>query len=108
MKTDLNGLLRERLLDNASFSRKSFDRVALESLVDGRGWDSKRWSAIAWSLLCLEFWWDGHCARVAGITTAGQRPSETIPQRRAKTAHTAISAKVSAPATYNPAASPAI
>ena len=99
MKKDLNGLLRERLLDNGSFARKRFNRVALESLVEGKGWDSKRWSAIAWSLLCLEFWWDGHCARMAGDTTAGQRPSENIPQRRTSTAHTAINAKVSAPAT---------
>ena len=99
MKADLNGLLRDRLLDNASFARKRFDRVALESLVDGKGWDSKRWAAIAWSLLCLEFWWDGHCTRMAGDTTTRQRPADTAPRRRAKTAHTAISARVSAPAT---------
>lgn len=57
MRGDLNGVLHDRVLDPNSFAMTHFARRPLETLLAGRGWDVKRWSSVAWTLLCLEIWW---------------------------------------------------
>lgn len=57
MTGQLNPLLRERLTDRASLSCKIFDPMAIDRFLSTDRWDLKRWSSIAWMLLCLEIWW---------------------------------------------------
>jgi asparagine synthase (glutamine-hydrolysing) len=60
MSHDLNPMLHERVLDPSSYCMTRFDRRAVETLLNGEGWDRKRWSACVWGLLCLEFWWTNY------------------------------------------------
>ncbi|CAN0342446.1 unnamed protein product, partial [Discosporangium mesarthrocarpum] len=56
MSQDLNGMLRERVLDPSSYCMTRFNGRAVEALLTGDGWDRKRWAACVWGLLCLEIW----------------------------------------------------
>ena len=58
MRTDLNAMLVERVTDRASYATAHFDRDMIGRLLNGAGWDAKRWAGVAWALLCLEIWWD--------------------------------------------------
>jgi asparagine synthase (glutamine-hydrolysing) len=64
MQHDMNATLRETVLDSGSFAMKRFDPARLRALIDRpAAMDAKRWSGIAWMLLCLEFWHQGWRAR---------------------------------------------
>ena len=58
MQHDLNGMLMERVTDANSYAMTHFDPGRVRDLLTGDGWDAKRWAGVAWSLLCLEIWWD--------------------------------------------------
>ncbi len=53
----LNGTLHERLTDRSSFAQQHFRPEAVDAFLTTQGWDLKRWSSVAWMLLCLEIWW---------------------------------------------------
>lgn len=69
MQNDLKSMLHERIMDPASYAMTHFDCGEVAALLVGRGWDAKRWAGVAWSLLCLEIWWDNYrrnlCATAA-------------------------------------------
>src|SRR3546814_5064808 len=46
------------------------------SLIERPAMDAKRWAGIAWMLLCLEFWWQGVCARSRTTAPTASRRSE--------------------------------
>lgn len=75
MSQDLNAMLRERVLDPSSYCMTRFDGRAVEALLDGDGWDRKRWAACVWGLLCLEIWWTNYRTSVvpAAIRAASAR-----------------------------------
>jgi asparagine synthase (glutamine-hydrolysing) len=83
MQHDMNGLLREIVLDSGSYAMNRFDPDRLRALIDRPAhMDVKRWSAIAWMLLCLEFWHEGWRARQRSrydlaIPAAQTAPAET-------------------------------
>ena len=64
MRQDLNGRLHEMVLDAGSYASAHFDRRKVEKLLEGRGWDAKRWANITWTLLCLEMWWDNYRSNI--------------------------------------------
>ena len=74
MKGDLNEQLRQRVLDGGSFASQHFHRDETERLLDGRGLDVKRWSSIAWSLLCLEIWWDRYRSELSAVRRLSDAP----------------------------------
>lgn len=73
MRGDLNSLMRNLVLDPGSYARNHFDRRRLELLVEGRGWDAKRWSSIVWTLMCLEIWWDNYRGNIVTMATRGEK-----------------------------------
>lgn len=73
MSYDMNGMLRERVLDPSSYCMTHFDRAQVEALINGGGWDRKRWAACVWGLLCLEIWWANYRRAVSPTATQGVR-----------------------------------
>lgn len=57
MTGELKPLLTERLTDRTGFAANHFAEPAVARFLAPHGWDLKRWSSIAWALLCLEIWW---------------------------------------------------
>jgi asparagine synthase (glutamine-hydrolysing) len=70
MRGDLNAMLIERVTDPSSYAMTHFDRSRVGRLLDGVGWDAKRWAAVAWSLLCLEIWWDRYRSEIRPASRA--------------------------------------
>ena len=74
MRNDLNAMLVERVTDPASYAMAHFDRDRIEHVLSGRGWDAKRWAAVAWALLCLEIWWDRYRSDIRFAARPAGRP----------------------------------
>jgi asparagine synthase (glutamine-hydrolysing) len=73
MQQDLNTLLRETVLDSRSYAMTHFDPQATRALIGGTGRDAKRWSGIAWTMLCLEFWWKNYMHSVLPVAADARR-----------------------------------